>query len=70
MKNSELSLNAIKARVNSEGERLRLASKSLRSRTAEDHSSDPLDAVIGIRNGVIGGIMIYLLAYFSISLFY
>ena len=68
MKNSELSLNAIKARVNSEGERLRLASKSLRSRTAEDHSSDPLDAVIGIGIGVIGGV-IYLLAYFSLSPF-
>ena len=58
----------IHAGVNSAALRSNLASNSVRRQGIEDHSSEPLDAVIGFRNGVIGGIALWLLAYLLFSL--
>jgi len=68
MNSFELNPSTIQARVSSGALQSPPDANSLRSRGHEYHSGDPLDTVIGLRNGVIGGIAIYLLAYLLFSL--
>jgi hypothetical protein len=56
MKNYERTPSAMQAEVNLEGRSPGLASKSPRNPRVEDHSDNDLDTLIGMRNGIIGGI--------------
>ena len=63
------STNSIRAGMESAILESRLVARSARDQKVGDDSGNPFDAAIGIRNGLIGGMAFWTLAYLLFMLF-